>query len=52
MVVGSTPVVVSYMSDFVPVLSEDVAYIQVTIDGGFTLKRVCDMTKTYSQYPP
>ena len=36
-------------SDFVPVSSKEFLDIQATIECGFTLKRVCDMIRTYSQ---
>ena len=37
-------------SDFAPALSKDFLDIQATIEYGFTLKRVRDMTRTYSTY--
>ena len=37
-------------SDFAPALSKEFLDIQVTIECGFTLKRVHDMTRTYSQW--
>ena len=46
---GSTPVVVTWTLGFAPVLSKEFLNIQATIDCGFTLKRVHDMTRTYSQ---
>ena len=36
-------------SDFPPALSKEFRDIQATIECGFTLKRVRDMTRTYSQ---
>ena len=47
--VGSSPVAVTSPSDFAPALSKEFLDIQATIECGFTLKRVRDMTKTYSQ---
>ena len=49
MVVGSGPVAVTYISDFVPVSSKKFLDIQATIECGFTLKRVCDMIRTYKE---
>ena len=49
MVVGSSPVAVTEISDMVPVLSEEFLDIQATIECEFTLKRVGDMIRTYSQ---
>ena len=49
MVLGSNPVAVSSTSDFTPVSSKDFPDIQATIECGLTLKRVRDMTRTYSQ---
>ena len=49
MVLGSCPAAVTSPSDFAPALSKEFLDIQATIDCGFTLKRVCDMTRTYSQ---
>ena len=49
MVLGSSPVVVTSPSDFAPASSKEVLDIQATIECGFTLKRVRDMTRTYSQ---
>ena len=37
------------ISDFAPASSKEFLDIQVTIEYGFTLKRVCDMVSTYSQ---
>ena len=50
MIVGSSPVVVTYTSDFAPALSKEFLDIQATIECGFTLKLVRDMMITYSQY--
>ena len=47
-VLGSSPVAVTSPSDFAPASSKFLD-IQATIDCGFTLKRVRDMTRTYSQ---
>ena len=49
MIVGSCPVVVTKTSDLTPVLSKEFLDIQATIECGFTLKRVRDMIRTYSQ---
>ena len=46
---GSSPVAVSYTSDFTPALSREFLDIQATIECEYTLKRVRDMTRTYSQ---
>ena len=44
-----SPVAVTYSSDFAPASSKEFLDIQATIECGFTLKRVRDMIKTYSQ---
>ena len=49
MVVGSNPVAVTSPSDFAPASSKEFLDIQATIECGFTLKRIRDMIKTYSQ---
>ena len=49
MVVGSSPVAVTKTSDFAPASSKEILDIQGTIESGFTLKHVRDMTITYSQ---
>ena len=49
-VVGSSPAAVTYNSDFVPVSGKEFLDIQVTIECGFTLKRLRDMIRTYSHY--
>ena len=48
-VVSSSPVAVTQTSDFAPALSKEFLEIEETIDSGFTLKRLCDMIRTYSQ---
>ena len=48
MVLGSSPVAVISPSDFAPASSKEFLDIQATIECGFTLKRVRDMTRTYS----
>ena len=48
-VLGSSPVAVTSPSDFAPVSSKEFLDIQTTIECGFTLKRVRDMTRVYSQ---
>ena len=51
MVLGSSPVAVISPSGFAPASSKEFLDIQTTIEGGFTLKRVRDMTRTvYNQY--
>ena len=47
MVLGSSPVAVTSPSDFAPASSKEFLDIQATIECGFTLKRVRDMTRTY-----
>ena len=49
MVVGSSPVAVAETSDIAPVSSKEFLEIQTTIECGFTLKRACDMVRTYRQ---
>ena len=44
-----SPVAVTSPSDFAPGSSKEFLDIQATIDCGFTLKRVRDMTRTYTQ---
>ena len=51
-VLGSNPVAVTSPSDFAPASSKEFLDIQATIECGFTLKCVRDMTRTYSQYKP
>ena len=46
---GSRPVAVTETSDFVPASSKEFLDIKTTIECGFTLKRVRDMIRTYSQ---
>ena len=41
---------VTFPSDFAPASSKDFLDIQATIECGFTLKHVHDMTRTYSTY--
>ena len=48
MALGSSPVAVTSPSDFAPASSKEFLDIQATIECGFTLKRVRDMTRTYS----
>ena len=50
MVLGSSPVAATSPSDFVPASSKEFLDIQATIERGFTLKGVPDMTRTYNQY--
>ena len=49
MVLGSSPVAVTSPLDFAPASSKDFVDIHATIECGFTLKCVPDMTRTYSQ---
>ena len=49
MVVGSSPVAVTSTSDSARVSSKEFLDIQAIIECGFTLKRVRDMIRTYSQ---
>ena len=48
MVVGSSPVVVTKISDFAPASSKEFLDIQAELECGFILKRVRDMIRTYS----
>ena len=48
-VLGSSPVAVTSPSDFAPASSKEFLDIQATVECGFTLKRVRDMIRTYSQ---
>ena len=43
---GWTPLAVASLSDFALASGKE---LQITIECGFTLKRVCDMTRTYSE---
>ena len=49
MVLGSSPVAVTSLSDFAPASSKEFLDIQATIECEFTLKRVRDMTRTNSR---
>ena len=49
MALVSSPVTVTSPSDLAPALSKEFLDIQATIECGFTLKRVRDMTRTCSQ---
>ena len=48
-VVGSSPIAIAQTSGFVSVSSKEILDIQVTIVCGFTLKRLRDMIRTYTQ---
>ena len=48
MVLALSPAAVTSPSDFTPASSKEFLDIQATIGCGFTLKRVRDMTRTYS----
>ena len=43
---GESPVAVTSSSDFAPASSKEFLDIQATIECGFTLKRIRDMTRT------
>ena len=47
MVLGSSPVAITSPSDFAPASSKEFLDIQATVECGFTLKRLRDMTRTY-----
>ena len=49
MVLGSSPVAVTYTSDFAPVSRKEILDIEVIIECGLTLKCARDMTRTYSE---
>ena len=49
LVVDSSKVAVTLTSDIAPDSSKESIDIQATIECGFTLKRVRDMIRTYSQ---
>ena len=49
MVLGSNPVAATWTSDIAPVWSKEFLDNQATIERRFTLKRVRDMIRTYSQ---
>ena len=51
MLLGLSPVAVTLTSDTAPVLSKEFLGIQATTDCGFTLKRVREIIRTYSQMP-
>ena len=40
----------TYPSVMMPVSSKEFLDIQATIECGFTLKRICDMVRTYSHF--
>ena len=46
---GSSLIAVNWTSDIAPVLNKEFLGIQATIECGFTLKRVGDIMRTYSQ---
>ena len=50
MVLGLSPVAVTSPSDFAPASSKEFLDIQATIECGFTLKPIHDMTRTYSKF--
>ena len=47
-VVGLSPTAVTSPSDFAPASSKEFLDLQATIECGFTLKCILDMTGTYS----
>ena len=49
LVFGSIPVAVTETSDFAPASRKAFLDIQATMERGFTLKRLRDMTRTYSK---
>ena len=49
MVLGLSPVAATSPSDFPSSSSNELVEIQATIECGFTLNNVGDMTRTYSQ---
>ena len=49
MILGSGPVAVTETADLVPAMSKVFLDIQSTIKCGFTMKRVLEMTRAYSQ---
>ena len=49
MALGSSPIALTLTSDYALASSKDFLGIQATIERGFTLKRVHDMIRTYSQ---
>ena len=49
MVLGSIRVAVASPSDFAPALNKELLDIPANIECGFTMKRVHDMTRTYSE---
>ena len=51
MVLGSSPVAVTSHSDFAPASSKEFLDFQATIECGFTLTCIRDMTRTYSKFP-
>ena len=48
---GSSPVAVSYTSNFAPASSKECLDIQATIECGFTLEHARDITRTCSHTP-
>ena len=48
-VLGSSPVAVTSPVDFAPASSKELLDIRVVIEFGFTLDRVPEMRKTYSE---
>ena len=48
MVVGSSPVAVTYTSDIIPVSSKEFSDTHAALECGFTLKGVRDMIRTYN----
>ena len=49
MVLGSSAIVVTETSDFEPASSKEFFDIQATIECGFNMKCIRDMTRIYSQ---
>ena len=51
-VVGLSPPAATWTSDFASALRKEFLHIQTTIECGFTLKQVHDITRRYSQNSP
>ena len=50
MILGSSPFAFTSTSDFAPALNKEFLDIEAAIECGFTLKHLCDMRRTYSQF--
>ena len=49
MVMGLSPVAITYTSNFAPASRKEFLDIEATIERVFTLRRVGDITRTYNQ---